>query len=75
VLSLVVDWSEISGILEVFIKVLLIECVSPVGGWGQMFLSKGEESNVVFYISKDIAKNAIKATWSFLNAHLWPSNR
>jgi len=33
-LSLVVDWSEINGLVEVFFKVLLIVVVSPVGGWG-----------------------------------------
>jgi hypothetical protein len=74
-LTLVVDWGEVSGILEVLIEVLLRVRVSPVGGWGQMLLSDGEESDVVLHPSKNVAKDAIEATWSLLNAHLWPSNR
>jgi hypothetical protein len=73
-LTLVVDWSEVSGILQELIEVLLRVRVSPVSGWGQMLLSDGEESNVVLHPSENVAKNAIKTTWSLLNAHLWPSN-
>ena len=74
-LALVVDWSEESGVLEVFLKVLLVICVSPVSSWGQNLLRKGEESNVVLRPSEDIAQNTSEAAWSLLDAHLWSSNR
>jgi len=73
--ALVVNWSEVSRVLEELIKVLLRESVSPVRGWSQVVLSNGPESDVVFYPSKRIAKNTIKAAWSFLNSHLWSGNR